>query len=157
MITPALRALADARFATAAISYQDGLTHMLRLSDKALKSAVLDLARAVLDSMSALAKAKNVEVDRSMPAVVFKRLTSANVLPVEARGIMLATASFRHIFEHQGGEAREARREIAEAAMGAASVAITYLATFLPEAAVVDSESFVPAASTVPADDDIPF
>jgi hypothetical protein len=151
LIQPALRALADERLAIAARSYQDGLTHMLRLDDKTLKSAVLDFARAVVDAMTTLARATGVNVERNMPVVVLKALTNADVLPSESRSLMLAAASLRNAHEHQNDQARPVKRETAEATMGAASVAITYLATFLPPAVRVE-----PAAA-VPADDHIPF
>jgi hypothetical protein len=158
VIRPALRALADDRLVTAASDYQAGLALMLSLDDKALKNAVLDFGRSVLNALTALARATNVEVERAMPSVVFKALINAGVLPVESRNVMLATASFRNIIEHRDEHTTAPRRETAEAAMGAASVALAYIASFLPPAASANSTSdFRTAVQSAPADNDIPF
>jgi len=103
---------------------------------------VLDFGRAVLNAMTALAAAAEVHVERNMPLVVFKALTRARVLPVEARNLMLATASFRNIIEHE--QPTTTKRETAETAMGSAAVAITFIASFFP--GHISSDSVLPDA-----------
>lgn len=157
VIEPALRVLADSRFATAADSYAKGLRRVVAPDGRELNDAVLDFGRAVQNALFALATALGKRPKAGAAGPLFGLLKN-DPLAEDSEALVLAVSKLGNPVEHPRGRLIDIQHATAEAAMGAASVAITYVASFMPAPApddvpVTDAD-FVRAA---PADDDIPF
>lgn len=156
VIEPALRVLADSRFATAADSYAKGLRRAVAPDGRELNDAVLDFGRAVQNALYALA----VELDKTPKAgtagALFGLLKN-DPLAEDSEALVLAVSKLRNPVEHPRGRLIDIQHATAEAAMGAASVAITYIASFMPAAPTGIPVTGARAAHAMPADDDIPF
>jgi hypothetical protein len=156
VIAPALRALADRRLLTAADNYAQGLRRVVKPGGRELRDAVLDFARAVQETLYALAMALG-KTPRGGTSGALYGLLKNGPLPEDSEWMVLAASKLRNPTEHPRGRVLDVQHATAEAAMGAASVAITYLASFMPPPPAndvpVSAAAFAPSA----ADDDIPF
>lgn len=156
-IEPALLVLADTRLATAADSYAKGLRRVVAPDGAQLNDAVLDFGRAVQNALYALAVALDKTPKAGTAGALFGLLKN-DPLAEDCEALVLAVSKLRNPVEHPRGRLIDVQHATAEAAMGAASVAITYIASFMPTPAPEDipitGADFV---RTTPADDDIPF
>jgi len=158
LIQPALRVLADPRLATASENFGDGLRRVAKADASELDDAVRDFGRSVQETLFVLATLTCGEPKRGMAGALFGQLKKASILPAESEWMVLGIAHFRNEEEHPRGVVRATDHRTAEAAMGTAATAITYLASFLPGRGTdvpIDTRDF--AAASAPADDDLPF
>jgi hypothetical protein len=156
VIEPALRVLTDTRFATAADSYAKGLRRAVAPDGRELNDAVLDFGRAVQNALYSLAIALDKRPKAGAAGPLFG-LLKGDPLAEDSESLILSVSKLRNPVEHPRGRLIDIQHATAEAAMGAASVAITYIASFMPTRAPADipitDTAFV---HTSPADD-IPF
>jgi hypothetical protein len=157
VIAPALRVLADDRLTSAADNYTSGLRRVMNPTRQELRDAVLDFARAVQETLYALAVARGKSPGSATAGALYGLLRN-DPLPEDSEALVLAASKLRNPTEHPRGRRLDTQHAAAEAAMGAAAVAITYIATFMPGASVqdipIDDTDFL---TSIPADDDIPF
>lgn len=156
IIAPALRALADRRLLTAADNYAHGLRRVVKPAGRELRDAVLDFARAVQETLYALAVALGKTPRGGTAGALYGSLKN-DPLPEDAEWVVLAASKLRNPTEHPRGRLREVQRATAEAAMGAASVAITYLAGFMPAPPATDGPASAAFVAPSAANDDLPF
>jgi hypothetical protein len=150
VVEPVLRALADARLTTSDKEFRDGLRRVAKVDASELDDAVLDFGRAVTEALHALAEATCGNPRGAAAGPVFARLRDGGILPAASEWLVLSANRLRNPVEHQRGVPSNTDPATAQAAMGAAATAITYLATFLPPVPR-------PVAVASTADDDIPF
>jgi len=151
-VEPALRALTDARLTTSAKEFHDGLRRVAKVDTSDLDDAVLDFGRAVTEALHALACTTGGNPKGGTAGALFGHLRNSGVLPPDSEWLILSANKLRNPVEHQRGIPSNTDQRTAQAALGAASTAITYIASFLPPQPAAQT-------ATVPstADDDIPF
>lgn len=149
VVEPVLRALSDSRLGTSDKEFRDGLRRVAKVDASELDDAVLDFGRAVTEALHALAEATCGNPRGAAAGPVFARLRDNGILPAASEWLVLSANRLRNPVEHQRGIPSNTDPATAQAAMGAAATAITYLTTFLPPVPTV--------AVTSTGDDDIPF
>jgi hypothetical protein len=151
-VEPALRVLADPRLMTSAKEFRDGLRRVAKVDASELDDAVLDFGRAVTEALHALANATGGNPKGGTAGALFGHLCSSGVLPRDSEWLILSANKLRNQVEHQRGVPSNTDERTAQAALGAAATALTYIARFLPSQPVAQA-----TAMPSTADDDIPF
>ena len=137
VLEPALDALAAPDHVTARGEFGRAMRSLRRGGGEANEQAVLEAAKAVESTMQIVLKHRGIQPPARLNAQsVWQTLVAADVLPTWSESLVLAAARIRnHAGGHGAGtQPRHITQATAQASVGAAAVAITFLCSKLQPA-----------------------
>jgi hypothetical protein len=137
-VEPALACLQDRRFAGARDEFLDAFRQRRIGGNGAFKQSVIQASNAVESVLKALMVAHGQQEVHQPAPLLFKSVSdpqSAVGVPPFAKKLVLAASDLRNMqgAHGQGARIREVPQDMADAAIGSAAVAISFLARYMPK------------------------